>query len=109
MCASVTFPTLKHYGAGTTVVFDGYNTISTKAAEQQWRAKKATFSNILFDLNMQTTTSQAAFLASSHIKERLIQMLSDIMRQSGIVVKQAKADADAVIVRETCGCCRYRH
>ena len=40
---------LKHYGAGITTVFDGYSTISTKAAEQMRRAKKATSSDILFD------------------------------------------------------------
>ena len=89
--------TLKHYGAGNTVVFDGYNTSSTKAVEQQRWAKKDTSCNILFDQNMQTTTSQAAFLAN-HNKERLIQMLSDIMHHSGILVKQAKADADACII-----------
>ncbi|KAG0710803.1 hypothetical protein GWK47_022052 [Chionoecetes opilio] len=69
-----------------------------QSSEQERLAKKSTSSNILFDQNMQTTTSQAAFLANGPNKERLIQMLSDIMHQSGILVKQVMADADALIV-----------
>lgn len=89
---------LKHYGAGITTVFDGYSTISTKAAEQMRRAKKATSSDIMFDQHMHTTTTQAAFLANSNNKKSLIDMLSSMMTQSGIAVKQASADADALIV-----------
>ena len=89
---------LKHYGAGTTIVFDGYRTLSTKAAEQLRRAKKSTSRDILFDLNMQTTTSQTAFLANNHNKEHLIDMLIDLLNQADIQVKQAQADADALIV-----------
>ncbi|MPC47828.1 hypothetical protein E2C01_041586 [Portunus trituberculatus] len=88
----------KHYGAGITTVFDGYSTISTKAAEQMRRAKKATSSDILFDQHMHTTTTQAAFLANSNNKKSLIDMLSSMMTQSGIAVKQASADGDALIV-----------
>lgn len=90
--------TLKHYGAGTVVVFDGYSMISTKAAEQLRRAKKSTSSDILFDQNMQTTTTQAAFLANGNNKGRLIEMLRDLMNEAGVHVKQAQADADALIV-----------
>lgn len=90
--------TMKHYGAGTVTVFDGYSMISTKAAEQLRRAKKSTSSDILFDQNMPTTTTQAAFLANGHNKERLIEMLSDLLNQAGVQVKQAQADADALIV-----------
>ena len=98
VCQNYVAYTLNHYGAFSTVAFDGYKTISTKTVEQQRRAKKTPSSNILFDLSMKTTTSQAAFLANGHNKERLIQMLSVIMHQSGIIVKQAKADADSLIV-----------
>ena len=90
--------TLKHYGAGTVIVFDGYSMISTKAAEQLRRAKKSTSSDILFDQNMQTTTTQAAFLANGNNKERLIEMLRDLLNEAGVHVKQAQADADALIV-----------
>ncbi|KAK3894781.1 hypothetical protein Pcinc_001503 [Petrolisthes cinctipes] len=90
---------LKHYyGAGTVTVFDGYRTASTKAAEQLRRAKKSTSSDILFDQNMKTTTTQAAFLANNHNNERLIEMLSGLLNEAGIQMKQAQADTDALIV-----------
>jgi len=89
---------LKHYGPGTTVVFDGYSTISPKTAEQQRRAQRVTSSDIVFDENMATTTSQAAFLSNSHNKERFIDVVHQKMLTAGIVVKQADADADSLIV-----------
>ena len=69
VCRNYVAYTLNHYGTFSTVIFDGYATISTKTAEQQRRAKKTPSSNILFDLSMKTTTSQAAFLANGHNKE----------------------------------------
>ena len=67
--------TLKHYGAGSTVVFNGYgSTNSTKVAEQRCRTKIHTSSDIIFDDSMPTSTTQAAFLANSN-KKRLIQTL----------------------------------
>ena len=89
---------LKHFGVGTVTVFDGYRTVSTKAAEQLRRAKKSTSSDILFDQNMKTTTTQAAFLANNHNKERLIEMLRSLLNEACIQMKQAQADADALIV-----------
>ena len=86
---------LKHYGPGTTVVFDGYSTISPKTAEQQRRAQRVTSSDIMFDEDMATTTSQAAFLSNSH-KERLIDVVHHKMLTAGVVVKQADADADSL-------------
>jgi len=89
---------LKHYGPGTTVVFDGYSTISPKTAEQQRCAQRVTSSDIMFDENVATTTSQAAFLSNSHNKEHLIDVVHQKMLTAGIVVKQADADADTLIV-----------
>ena len=62
---------VKDFGAGTATVFNGYRTVSTKAAEQLHRAKKSTSSDIIFDKNMQTITTQAAFLANNHNKGHL--------------------------------------
>ncbi|CAM1319513.1 Uncharacterised protein r2_g2787 [Pycnogonum litorale] len=47
---------------------------------------------------MPTTTTQAAFLANSNNKMRLIQIRRDKMLMAGIRVKQAEADADTLIV-----------
>ena len=90
---------LNHYGVRTTVVFDGYgSSTSTKQAEQRRRAEKCTSSDIIFDENMPTTTTQTAFLANSKNKQRLIEMVSEKMRMAGIRVIQAEADADTLIV-----------
>lgn len=66
---------LKHYGAHSTVVFDGYGSAtSTKVSDQKRRAQKCTSSDIIVDDNMPTTTEQAALLANRNNKMRLIQL-----------------------------------
>lgn len=81
VCQSYITYMLTHYGARSTVVFDGYrSTSSTKVSEQRRRCHKHTSSNIIFDDNMQTTATQAAFLANSRNKSRLIDSLSEKMR-----------------------------
>ncbi|KAG1677542.1 hypothetical protein GQR58_013879 [Nymphon striatum] len=99
VCQSYILYILKHYGDQSSVVFDGYgSTTSTEVAEQRRRAQKCTSSDIIFEDNMPTTTTQAAFLANSHNKQRLIQTLHEKMLMSGIRVKQAEADAGTLIV-----------
>ena len=115
MCQCYIVYILKHYGTGTTTVFDGYRTVSTKTAEQLCRAKKSISSDMIFDKNMQATTTQAAFLANNYNKEHLLEMLSGLLNQASIQVKQKLADADALIVSaalslagsgKPVGCCR---
>ena len=67
------------------MVFDGYgSTTSTKVAEQRWIAQKCTSSDIIFEDNMPTTTTQAAFLANSYNIKRLTQTLREKMLMAGI-------------------------
>ena len=47
-------------GTESTVVFDGYETSSTKSAEQRCRAMKCTSTDMFYE-NMQKTTTEAAF------------------------------------------------
>ena len=55
VCQSYMSYTLKHYGAGSTVVLGGYgSTNSTKVAEQRRRAQKHTSSDSIFDDIMPT-------------------------------------------------------
>src|SRR6218665_614725 len=99
VCHSYISYILKHYGAQSTVVFDGYgSTTSTKVAEQRRRAQKCTSVDIIFHDDMPTTTTQAAFLTNGNNKKRLIESLREKMLQAGIRVKQAEADADTLIV-----------
>ena len=50
---------------------------------------------------MPTTTTQAAFLANNNNKMKLIQTLREKLLMTGILVKQAEADADTLIVSTT--------
>ena len=98
LCQSYTNYVLKHYGVGTIVIFDGYEYVSTKTSEQLRRSNKTTSSDIMFDSNMQTTTTQGAFLSNSHNKKLFIKLLSGYLTREGIKTDQARADADALIV-----------
>jgi len=100
VCKSYVSYTVEHYGStDTTVVFDGYGSqASTKSVEQHRRASKLVSRDILFDADMKTMTSQTPFLANGSNKSRLIEMLSDEFRQSGVTVKQAEADADSLMI-----------
>ena len=85
VCQSYISYTLEHYGAGSTVVFDGYSSSnSTKVVEQRRRAQRCTSNDVIFDDNTPTATSQAAFLANSHNKNRLIQAVREKMPMFGI-------------------------
>ena len=59
------------------------------APEQRRRAQKHTSSDIIFDDNIPTTTTQATFLANSNTKKRLIQTIREQMLMTGLYVKQA--------------------
>ena len=71
---------------------------STKVVEQRRRAQRCTSNDAIFDDNTPTVTSQAAFLANSHNKNRLIQAVREKMPMFGICVEQAEADADTLII-----------
>ena len=85
---------LKHHGANQL-----WCSIDMEVLLQQRRpAQECTYSDSIFDENMPTTTTQAAFLANSKNKMRLIQALREKMLMTGIRVKQAEADANTLIV-----------
>ncbi|KAG0721612.1 hypothetical protein GWK47_046129 [Chionoecetes opilio] len=59
VCDQYVSHVLVHYGPGSIVVFDGYGSASsTKTAEQQRRAKQNTSPDIVFELEIKTTTSK---------------------------------------------------
>lgn len=98
VCDQYVSHVLVHYGPGSIVVFDGYGSASsTKSAEQQRRAKQNTSPDIVFELEMKTTTSKKAFLGNGRNKDRLIQKLKEKFEAVGIIVKQSVADADWLI------------
>ena len=83
----------KHFGLETIVVFDGYDSKnSTKVAEQQRRASKAVYRDILFDEDI----TIISFLANGSNKSRLIEMIHKEFAHEGMSSNQAKADADSL-------------
>ena len=99
VCEAYVSYTLKHFGFDTLVVFYGYlSKQSTKEADQKRRASRAVSRDILFDENMETMITQAAFLANRLNKMRLITMLSNTFALCRIQVQQAEADANRLIV-----------
>ena len=90
---------LSRYNSGVTVVFDGYaGPISTKSAEQKRRATRCTSADIVIAPSLPTTTSQNEFLGNGGNKTRLINALTPLLENAGIIVKQAVSDADTLIV-----------
>ena len=72
--------------------------MSTKSAEQNSRAKSCTSASIMVSPDLPTTTAQNRFLGNRSNKTRLIQVLTPILKDAGIHVRQAKSDADTLIV-----------
>ncbi|KAI4476357.1 hypothetical protein M0804_013672 [Polistes exclamans] len=90
-----------HYGLTVTVVFDGYSdsTKSIKAAEQRRRTTKTSSgSEIIFDEFMTVPENQQQFFTNINNKSRFISMLSNKLTAANIAVKQAKNDADVLII-----------
>ncbi|KAI4490083.1 hypothetical protein M0804_004265 [Polistes exclamans] len=90
-----------HYGLTVTVVFDGYSdsTKNIKAAEQRRRTTKTSSgSEIIFNEFMTVPESQQQFFTNINNKSRFISMLSNKLTAANIAVKQAKNDADVLII-----------
>ncbi|KAI4486117.1 hypothetical protein M0804_006606 [Polistes exclamans] len=90
-----------HYGLTVKVVFDGYSdsTKNIKAAEQRRRTTKTSSgSEIIFDEFMTVPENQQQFFTNINNKSRFISMLSNKLTAANIAVKQAKNDADVLII-----------
>ncbi len=81
------------------VVFDGYcSQLSTKVVEQSRRASKVTSATIVISPHISTSTKQNEFLGNGTNKASLIKLLSIQLNSVDILTRQAKADADNLIV-----------
>ena len=100
VCEAYVTYALRHYNNDSIVVFDGYEgPPSTKNAKRQRCAKQPTFSDILFEYKMKTTTSQKSFLQNQKNKSRLITYLTPELQNCDIQVKQHHADADPLVIK----------
>jgi len=85
--------------ARPTVVFDGYGNIpNTKDAEHARRISRGRSLDIIIDEAMACSSKPSEFLANEKNKVQLIALLSKKLNDEGINVRQAKADADVLIV-----------
>ncbi|KAJ8875534.1 hypothetical protein PR048_023429 [Dryococelus australis] len=90
---------VKNYSTSVIVVFDGYGeSLSTKGEERKRSASFMCSRNIELDRSTAVRTSQRDFLKNTHNKEQLIRLLIESFEHAGLVVIQAPADADTLIV-----------
>ena len=83
-----------------TVIFDGYNNgTSTKDIKHHVRGSK-TSQTVTVDLNKRVTVAQEKFLKNGRNKTMLISFLCDNLREHEFTIREARADADTLIVKE---------
>lgn len=102
ICGSYVSFVQNNYKSNAVIVFDGYpdniDGKSTKYAERSRRAQKKNSMEVLFNETMAPIVSQDKFLANSKNKSRLISMLMKKFTEAKMVCKQAKEDADTLII-----------
>ena len=100
ICTEYVKYVVHHFGENCILVLDGYDDLAnnTKSHEHLLRAGKVTSCELQFELDMKTVTNQEAFLANCINKSRLLTKLKPHFLTKGIQVKQAKGDADSLIV-----------
>ncbi|KAK3889052.1 hypothetical protein Pcinc_006928 [Petrolisthes cinctipes] len=84
------------------IVFDGYETRSTKDEEHFRRGGTQSSIDITVESHMQVPVSQQEFLGNAKNKARLIKILSTHLQGAGCQIYQAEADADRLIVTTAC-------
>ena len=81
-----------------TIVFDGYKEHSTKDMTHR-RRKRHNCADIFPDLDKQLTVKKDQFLSNSDNKQRFIDILVKVLRDSGITCIRSEADADLNICK----------
>ena len=85
------------------VVFDSYQTSTTKASEQKRRRLHSCHSaDVTLSSNILISSNKGAFLANGRNKQSFIHLLGNYLQAHGITVIHAgdEGDADVVIVKE---------
>ena len=87
-----------NYGSKCTVIFDGYESLTTKATERSRRAKQKASADVHFNETMILKVNQENFLLNSKNKMNIIKMLRNKLAEVEIDSMQCVADADRTIV-----------
>lgn len=88
----------RYYGKNVTIVFDGYETDTTKVAERNRRSVKNSSLDYAFEEDMQLKVAQDKFLSNTNNKARFITKLRQHLTENSISSEQADGDADRLIV-----------
>ena len=99
ICSQYTDYVTRKYGKAT-IVFDGYETTSTKDMTHQRRSNGKAGKTVTFTADMNLTMTKDTFLANQKNKQRFINMVSEELRKNNCIVYHASSDADLLIVQE---------
>ena len=91
--------TIRHYGSATTVVFDGYDEGPSIKDNTHERRGQNIHPIVGFTAETEFTGKKEEFLSRDVNKQRLIQMISDELRERDCTVVNALGDADVDIVK----------
>ena len=96
ICSQYTSFVKQKYG-NANVVFDGYETQSTKDEEHFRRGRTQSSRDIAVENHIQVPISQQEFMGNPKNKMGLIKLLSTHLEAAGCKVHQAEADADRLV------------
>ena len=83
-------------------------TVSTKSMTQQLRTGGKVGSTVTFSANMKVTLKKEEFLSNPRIKQRLINLLSQVLQKNSCITHHADGDADLLIVKTNVESARKR-
>ena len=87
-----------HYGPDTAIVFDGYEEGPSIKYNTHQRRGRNVHHVVSFTAQTELSGKKEEFLARDTNKQRLIQMISDQLRERYCIVVKAHGDADVGIV-----------
>ena len=87
-----------HYGPDTTIVFDGYEEGPSIKGNTNQRRGRNVHHVVSFTAQRELSGNKEDFLSRDTNKQRLIQMISDQLRERDCIVVNAHSDADVDIV-----------
>ena len=99
MCEEYEEYVITKYCGNSVIVLDGYVDLANSTKSHEHLLRCVTSREIQFELHMKTITTQEAFFSNRANKQRLHDALKPPhLSAKGITVKQARSDADALIV-----------
>ncbi|KYN21449.1 hypothetical protein ALC57_06175 [Trachymyrmex cornetzi] len=89
-----------NYGDNVTIVFDGYDDLTTKSSERDRRSKKFISVEYRFNENTKVAVEKGKFLSNNNNKKNFIKLLHDCRVRENFKSITCKGDADRTIATE---------